>query len=141
MPNLWTITRSCWQCQTTVRTGRFSSNSSVLNRLTATSRLLRLHYRQCGGTNSVLRYHSQDTTGNPRPSVDLSNEEALDEHTWLRLDGGNFSIPERLEINGRKGRRAVCVIFKDRCTYKIYDLEGPSEKTGLNANNDDVVML
>lgn len=33
------------------------------------------------------------------------------------------SRPIQLEVNGRKGRRAVCVLFDDRRSYSIFDLD------------------
>ena len=36
-------------------------------------------------------------------------------------------VPEKLEVNGRKGRRVVCVLGRDRLHYRIFDLDGEAE--------------
>jgi anaphase-promoting complex subunit 4 len=35
--------------------------------------------------------------------------------------------PVRLEVNGRKGRRVVCVLYGDRSRYSVFDLDTVSE--------------
>jgi anaphase-promoting complex subunit 4 len=35
--------------------------------------------------------------------------------------------PEKLEINGRKGRRIVCVLAKDKKNYRVYDIEAADD--------------
>jgi anaphase-promoting complex subunit 4 len=42
--------------------------------------------------------------------------------------------PERIEINGRKGRRVVCVIAQDKIHYRIFDLDTPID--GDNMDNE-----
>ncbi|KAH0543232.1 hypothetical protein FGG08_002396 [Glutinoglossum americanum] len=37
-------------------------------------------------------------------------------------------VPEMLEINGRKGRRVVCVLGRDRLHYRVFDLDGEAEE-------------
>lgn len=34
---------------------------------------------------------------------------------------------ERLEVNGRKGRRVVCCVAQDKMRYRIFDLDGGEE--------------
>jgi hypothetical protein len=51
--------------------------------------------------------------------------------------------PERIEINGRKGRRAICVLAQDRLRYRVYDLDSftPEEGTSPAGGSDgDAVM-
>jgi anaphase-promoting complex subunit 4 len=36
--------------------------------------------------------------------------------------------PERIEINGRKGRRIICVLAKDKTNYRIYDIDSVDEQ-------------
>ena len=45
--------------------------------------------------------------------------------------------PESLEINGRKGRRAVCVLAEDRLRYRVFDLDSFSSLDGSPANDTD----
>ncbi len=35
--------------------------------------------------------------------------------------------PEYMEINGRKGRRVICVLSRNRQQYKILDLSGDED--------------
>ena len=52
-------------------------------------------------------------------------------------------IPERIEINGRKGRRAVCILAQDRLRYRVYDLDSltPDEGTSsVSGSDEDAVM-
>ena len=45
---------------------------------------------------------------------------------WLKFGGGVSWTPKRLEVNGRKGRRVVCVFAEDRFHYRVYDLDARS---------------
>lgn len=46
--------------------------------------------------------------------------------------------PEKLEVNGRKGRRVVCVLDQDGLRYRAFDLDSSAENT--NDSADDVQM-
>ena len=46
---------------------------------------------------------------------------------WVEFDRGVSWTPQRLEVNGRKGRRAVCVLAEDLFHYRVYDLDARSE--------------
>ncbi|KAI9831026.1 MAG: hypothetical protein M1819_005264 [Sarea resinae] len=48
-------------------------------------------------------------------------------HTFA--DSSGFA-PERLEVNGRKGRRVVCVLGQDLLHYKVFDLDSNSNEEG-----------
>ena len=39
------------------------------------------------------------------------------------LSASSAWTTERIEINGRKGRRTICVVDKDKIHYRIYDLD------------------
>ena len=45
---------------------------------------------------------------------------------------------ERCEINGRKGRRAVCVVAEDKIRYRIFDLDADaaSQEVGSDVMPD-----
>ena len=43
-------------------------------------------------------------------------------HTFAK---GLSETPLKLEVNGRKGRRVVCVVFDDKIHYRIFDLDSP----------------
>ena len=45
----------------------------------------------------------------------------------MEFPAGVSWAPERIEVNGRKGRRVVCVFAQDRFHYRVYDLDGAAE--------------
>ncbi|KAI9766935.1 MAG: hypothetical protein M1840_006232 [Geoglossum simile] len=47
-------------------------------------------------------------------------------------------VPERLEVNGRKGRRVVCVLGRDRLHYRVFDLDGGGDVGEVGAEADEV---
>lgn len=49
----------------------------------------------------------------------------LIKHTFPRP--GPKSRPVRIEVNGRKGRRAVCVLYADGLRYEVFDLDAEVE--------------
>lgn len=53
----------------------------------------------------------------------LSDSEGMEEHAWLEFGPGVSWTPQRIEINGRKGRRAACVLAEDGFHYRVYDLD------------------
>ena len=58
---------------------------------------------------------------------------------YLRHTFGKNSgfAPERLEVNGRKGRRVVCVLGQDRLHYKIFDLDSSAEEDSGNEEGEE----
>ncbi len=65
--------------------------------------------------------------GDPCSSdLDLSETSTYRACTWLEFPVGVSWVPERLEVNGSKGRRAICVLAQDRLHYRIYDLDSSS---------------
>ena len=62
-----------------------------------------------------------DTDSTPEiHTVDLEQSSHLIRHSF---PSGPTWTPKRMEINGRKGRRAICVLAKDSLHYRIYDLD------------------
>ena len=59
-------------------------------------------------------------------SIDISGPNVASEYTWQEFPEGVSWTPERMEVNGRKGRRAICVLAQDRFHYRVYDLDGSS---------------
>lgn len=73
--------------------------------------------------------------------MDLSNAEQCRTCTWHEFPTGVSWTPERIEVNGRKGRRAICVLAQDRFHYRIFDLDSPSggdatEETATEGSDD-----
>ncbi|KAI9814210.1 MAG: hypothetical protein M1827_003376 [Pycnora praestabilis] len=68
-------------------------------------------------------YHCHTTSSNfdpPYAHLQLDEPKNYLRHTFSSDDA--FS-PEKIEVNGRKGRRVVCILGHDRLHYKIYDLD------------------
>jgi anaphase-promoting complex subunit 4 len=32
-------------------------------------------------------------------------------------------VPMKMDVNGRKGRRVVCILYEDRLHYSVFDLD------------------
>ncbi|KAI9847251.1 MAG: hypothetical protein M1830_007395, partial [Pleopsidium flavum] len=60
---------------------------------------------------------------------DLSLLAPYTRHTFPRE--GSFQ-PERLEVNGRKGRRVVCVLDQDKLHYRVFDLDSSADASHMN---------
>lgn len=122
---------------------------------TASSTLLSIKYRRTDAGSGDLIYEDL-------PSVD--QQSTRDSHglntaaSTLELDPsaagaahfvqhtfpvGPTWVPERIEINGRKGRRAVCVLARDRLRYRVYDLDSLTPDEGISSvsgSDGDAVM-
>ena len=54
--------------------------------------------------------------------------------------------PIKLEVNGRKGRRVVCVLYGDKSRYSVFDLDTPSDEDDVeydeaeNGEDEDQIM-
>ena len=71
-------------------------------------------------------------------SIQLPGPDIASEHTWLEFPEGVSWTPERIEVNGRNGRRAICVLAQDRFHYRVYDLDTRSGGDGVrDARSDD----
>ena len=74
-----------------------------------------LNYTKFAGTQSG------DADSNPEINTfDLDQSSHLVRHSF---PPGPTWTPKRMEINGRKGRRAICVLAQDGLHYRIYDLD------------------
>lgn len=65
-------------------------------------------------------------------NLDISDEKVLSQLQQHRFPEGAAWTPERIEINGRKSRRGICVVAKDRVTYRVLDLDS------LHNNRDEL---
>lgn len=62
----------------------------------------------------------------------------LVQHTFLT---DLLWTPERIEINGRRGRRIICVVGKDKARYRIHDLDSVHEaEEAREDRSDDHIM-
>lgn len=62
--------------------------------------------------------------------LDLTKREIADEVTWHTFPSSASWAPEKLEINGRKGRRVVCVLAKDKLHYRVFDADKNVQNEG-----------
>jgi anaphase-promoting complex subunit 4 len=46
---------------------------------------------------------------------------------------GPSSAPERLAVNGRKGRRAVCIAAEDGIHYRVFDIDSAEDADDQDA--------
>ncbi|KAI9675657.1 MAG: hypothetical protein M1817_001024 [Caeruleum heppii] len=72
----------------------------------------------------------------PDSIVTLLDEEVVAKHSHHCFPQSASFYPTKLEINGRKGRRVVCVLAQDRMKYRIYDLDTGSGVPEGEANGD-----
>lgn len=119
----------------------------------ASSYLLSVPYRKKTVSSEGLRYtrvsKMDDTNlhGGPdihetiTPSVDLSDQKYMDQFVLHKFPTGLSWFPERIEINGRKGRRIICVVAKDNMRYRIHDLDTLHEAEESEENRNDETDL
>jgi len=77
------------------------------------------------------------------PSVDLTRPEHLSAYTWQEVPTGVSWTPQRIEVNGRRGRRVICVVAEDGFHYRVYDLDsspGIHEKEDSKTEGSDEFM-
>ena len=67
------------------------------------------------------------------PDIDISVPEKCEACTWQIFPPGISWAPEKVEVNGRKGRRVICVLAQDRLHYRVYDLDSSSSLVGAHA--------
>ncbi|KAL8693429.1 MAG: hypothetical protein Q9218_001739 [Villophora microphyllina] len=70
---------------------------------------------------------------------DLRDPKVLAGHTIQRLPAGQAWTPQALEINGRKGRRTLCVLAKDGIHCRQYALDKLDEEAN-DGEESDVAM-
>lgn len=54
---------------------------------------------------------------------------------------GARAKPVQLDVNGRKGRRAVCVLYEDAVRYDVFDLDDAMEGDEEDGNGEDEVEV
>lgn len=73
-------------------------------------------------------------------SIDFSDPKQVEAHLWIEFPPGVGWAPNRIDVNGRKGRRVVCVFAEDKFHYRIYDLDGSVEIEEAEDAERDTVM-
>ena len=129
----------------------FPSCYGYLGQTASSSYLLSVPYRSQSQSLDGLNYAATNTHGKSTvtkqfasaPSdLDLSNAETMKHYVKHTFPEGPSWTPERLEVNGRKGRRAVCVVAEDRIHYRIFDIDTPKAEgeVGQDAMTEDSEM-
>lgn len=83
---------------------------------TTSSSPLRLEYTRA-------KQVEEDVASESVIGLDLTKREIVDGLTWHTFPSSASSAPEKLQINGRKGRRVACVLAKDRLHYRVFDVD------------------
>ena len=77
-------------------------------------------------------------------SLNLQDQEHMAEFTRHVFPVGVSWAPETMDINGRKGRRVMCVVAQDKKRYRIYDVDSHPDLEELenvgDDGNDDVML-
>ncbi|KAI4233175.1 MAG: hypothetical protein LQ349_004577 [Xanthoria aureola] len=99
------------------------------------SRLLQIDFRPNKDSETGLRYQEIGLAGkaasgelNEREvsgshEIDLRRLSDISTRTVHRFPPGRMWTPLRLEINGRKGRRTICVLAEDRIHYRQFTID------------------
>ena len=108
----------------------------MTDRQKASSRLLKIPYKGRRDDKIGLEFmnieagHTRTNNGKSDRDhlsrLDLTNPLHYEACTWLQFPLGASWVPESIEVNGRKGRRVVCVLAQDRVHYRIFDLDSHS---------------
>lgn len=72
------------------------------------------------------------TTAIPPPTpVDVSVSSSVAGGAGIKhrfAGGGVKAKPARIDVNGRQGRRAICVVYGDGLRYEVLDLDAEVEE-------------
>ncbi|MCJ1311524.1 hypothetical protein MMC25_005196 [Agyrium rufum] len=126
----------------TIEDFKFADDENIMIacRSTTSSMLISIPYNE-SSTPSPVPYGTHNETRYD-PSMTLSLGRDGDEialRTYIRhvfpSVAPAFAI-ERIEVNGRKGRRVVCVVAKDRLRLRFFDLDSHEEDVDGQEVND-----
>lgn len=94
----------------------------------ASSHLISIQYRQSDGGEGLpfadYGVNREGNADNP-PHIQSFDLEQAGPHLRHSFPKGPSWTPERMDINGRPGKRAICVLAQDALHYRIYDLYPP----------------
>lgn len=109
---------------------------------TASFHLLSIPYRKRKKPTNGLTYSTavelkeSNISSKITSHVSLSVEENGSPHVRHTFPKGLEWAPEKIEINGRKGRRIICVLAKDKVNYRIYDIDSGREQGEILAEDE-----
>ncbi|KAI9827716.1 MAG: hypothetical protein M1832_004205 [Thelocarpon impressellum] len=108
--------------------------------------LLKIPYRCGSDAPNALSYApstgdplfntaAQDAFQSPA-AMQLSAQDVVNRYSCLAFAADSFR-PARLEVNGRKGRRVVCLLGEDGLHYKVFDLDSHPTEAGEPEGDGD----
>ncbi|KAI4248912.1 MAG: hypothetical protein L6R40_000924 [Gallowayella cf. fulva] len=111
--------------------------------------LVKLSYRFSEQSGHDLRYRHVSLAGvtdadessrnmsGEACGIDLTKPNEVSLHAVHQFPAGKMWTPQKLEINGRKGRRMVCVLAEDRHHYRQFDLDSLATSHDKTAGDDE----
>ncbi|KAL8943883.1 MAG: hypothetical protein Q9216_000777 [Gyalolechia sp. 2 TL-2023] len=113
-------------------------------------RLLKVNYRLKGRSGRALfsqeslptnKENEVDPGSIPqRTGIDLTDPNDVTIHTMHRFPTGKMWIPQRLETNGQRGMRTICVVAEDRVHVRQFDIDIREEANAAGRSEADVAM-
>lgn len=61
-------------------------------------------------------------------------------HSFAAAGAGRGNRPVRVDVNGRRGRRAVCAVYGDGMRYEVFDMDAEvvdEDDDGDDENEDE----
>lgn len=77
-----------------------------------------------------------DNAGN-EPDLALDDEDAIQSLIRHKFAEGPATSPLKLAANGRKARRAVCVVAEDGIHYRVFDMDTGGDYGERDHHHDD----
>ena len=69
--------------------------------------------------------------------IDLTKPKSIADCTIYTFPTDPSWAPKSLEVNGRKGRRMICVLADDRIHYRQFDMDSSGELNGEATLGDE----
>ena len=88
----------------------------------------------------VSDFYKQQQPHGCAVGLDVSFVSSLAPYTRHIFPKESASQPDKLEVNGRKGRRVVCVLDQDGLRYRVFDLDSSTDTTHKNYSGDGANM-
>jgi anaphase-promoting complex subunit 4 len=82
---------------------------------------------------NLIYTEGDSTPSSPKPTTPITDLDLSDGYFWegvvkhLFAAHGPKAKPVHVDVNGRKGRRAVCVLYGDSMRYEVLDLDAAME--------------
>ena len=128
----------------TVKDAKFIDDHHLMILATTShdAKLFRVPYRSSPETAAVLTYTSWDTSSDTTRkvpetilAVNLVEDDGSSPFLCHTYQTGSMQ-PVKLEVNGRKGRRVICVLDANLQQYQVLDLDSGSSVLDEEADED-----